>query len=266
MPTLLVNADDFGLHGDINRGIADCVRAGAIQSVSICPVGKALDWCQVRSFSQSGVRIGIHLTLVGEPWGTNGRVFPDWKEFARTVLTGGVRFQHELIRETRWQFDCVTKRQIPLSHVDSHQHVHMLPSVFGCVKAAAKELGILRMRIPFCPHGSLIRKSAGGIALQALARYRWRGHGSRMACIGIRRAGHNTAETLALELKTCAAHAPWDLELIAHPGVSTPELMQSYSSWNFDWTGERDALLSSQFKMAVASAGYKFADVSTPAL
>lgn len=259
MPTLLVNADDYGIHHDINRGIADCVHAGTIQGISVCPVGRALDWTELKNFAQNGVRIGIHFTFVGEPWGTDGRLLSDWKTLARAILTGGVLFQDALMRETRWQLQQAVAHEVPLSHVDSHQHVHMLPVVFGCVLTVAREHGIPRIRIPFCPHRSLIRKNPGGLGLQTLANYRRRSLGGRMACIGIRHAGHNTCETLAQELRTCAAVSSLDIELISHPGITTDELRRSYPTWGFDWTGERDALLNDRFRTAVASAGYTFA-------
>ena len=84
--TILVNADDFGLHRDINRGILDCVERGRVQSVSFSPIGRAIDWPKLAELARQGVRTGIHVTLVGEPWGTDGRLFKNWKELARHLI------------------------------------------------------------------------------------------------------------------------------------------------------------------------------------
>jgi hypothetical protein len=46
---------------------------------------------------------------------------------------------------------------------------------------------------------------------------------------------------------------------VVHPGVNTPELERRYESWHFDWTTERDALLSDEFADAVQSSGFSFA-------
>src|SRR4051794_17886310 len=83
MPTVLVNADDFGLHRDIDRGILDCVEAGVVQSVSFSPQGESLDWNALRNLHDRGVRVGLHVTLVGEPWLTDGRIIPGWKDLAK---------------------------------------------------------------------------------------------------------------------------------------------------------------------------------------
>jgi hypothetical protein len=49
------------------------------------------------------------------------------------------------------------------------------------------------------------------------------------------------------------------VELVVHPGVNTPDLESRYSEWGFNWSGERDALLSAQFAEAVSASGYTFA-------
>src|ERR1700722_8960725 len=92
--SLLVNADDFGLHADINRGISGCVDSGRVQSVSFSATGQAVDWKKLQEWSRHGVLVGLHITLVGEPWATDGRVLQDWKDLARRLL-----LQHHSIRE-----------------------------------------------------------------------------------------------------------------------------------------------------------------------
>ena len=72
---LLVNADDFGLHSDINRGISECVESGRVQSVSFAAVGQAVDWKKLQEWQRSRVLTGLHLTLFGEPWANDDRVF-----------------------------------------------------------------------------------------------------------------------------------------------------------------------------------------------
>jgi hypothetical protein len=50
-----------------------------------------------------------------------------------------------------------------------------------------------------------------------------------------------------------------DVELCVHPGINTPQLEQRYADWRFDWTGERDALLSPRFHESIDRAGYALA-------
>src|SRR4051812_889186 len=86
MPTLLVNADDFGLHRDIDRGILDCIDHGVVQSLSFSPQGESLDWRLLADLRRRGVRVGLHITLVGEPWMSDDRLVPGWKDLVKQLV------------------------------------------------------------------------------------------------------------------------------------------------------------------------------------
>src|SRR5271154_1349701 len=101
---LLVNADDFGLHADINRGISDCVERGRVQSVSFSATGRAVDWKKLQEWARHGVLIGLHVTLVGEPWATDGRVIPGWRDLAKQLLMPRSKIGEVVNREIRRQF------------------------------------------------------------------------------------------------------------------------------------------------------------------
>jgi hypothetical protein len=77
-----------------------------------------------------------------------------------------------------------------------------------------------------------------------------------LPCLGLATAGHNTAAIFAHELTTAVGQ---DVELVVHPGVNTPSLETRYTDWHFDWTGERDALLSTQFHEALSLNRFTFA-------
>ncbi|HVB58644.1 MAG TPA: ChbG/HpnK family deacetylase [Candidatus Acidoferrales bacterium] len=259
--SLLVNADDFGLHADINRGILDCVERGRVQSISFSPIGESADWAKLLELVRHGVRVGLHVTLVGERWATDGRIVSGWRGLAKQLLVSGPVMQKAVESEIRRQFDlCADHGFDPslLSHLDSHQHVHLLGGVWQTCVRIAGDYSIPRIRVPWCPSLRDIKKSFGGLALQALARQRRTGGAGFLACLGLAHAGHNTAETLSMELNH-AARAGWPpAELIAHPGVNTPGLQSRYADWNFDWSRERDALLSNRFAEGVRASGYMF--------
>jgi chitin disaccharide deacetylase len=259
---LLVNADDFGLHKDIDYGILDCVERGRVQSVSFSPTGKSLDWRKLLELNRGGVRLGIHITLVGEPWGSDGRVVSDWKDLLRRLALQGRAMKDGIEREIRWQFQiCGDNGLAPetLAHLDSHQHVHALAAVWDPCLRLAKEHGIPRIRVPWCPSLGVIKKSLAGMVLQTLAARRAKEVSQFLACLGIAHAGCNTVEILSDEL-ACAARAGHPgVEMVVHPGRDTPELKSRYPDWQFHWSGERDALLSAQFIEGIAASGYAFA-------
>jgi predicted glycoside hydrolase/deacetylase ChbG (UPF0249 family) len=259
---LLVNADDFGLHPDIDHGILECVERGRVQGISFCPTGRSLEWKKLVELMDQGVHVGLHLTLVGEPWSTDGRLIPDWQHLVRQLLLGGQPIRAAIGAEIQRQLQLCADHGVDprrLSHLDSHQHVHVLAGLWGLYLDQAKEHGIPRIRVPWCPTLRIIKKSVGGIALQSLAWLRTRQVDGYLACVGLAHAGHNTPATLSEELHDAAHAGRPDLELVAHPGTSTEDLQSRYASWKFDWDSERGALLSAEFANAVEQNGYVFA-------
>jgi predicted glycoside hydrolase/deacetylase ChbG (UPF0249 family) len=265
--SLLVNADDFGLHADINRGISECIERGSVQSVSFSATGQAVDWNKLQEWSRHGVLLGLHLTLVGEPWSTDGRTLHTWKDLARQLLFQRHSIREDVNREIRRQFQLCADNGLDartLSHVDSHQHVHVLSGAWEPCVATAREYGIPRIRIPWCPSLLAVKKSFGGIALQAMSWRRMAEVKFSLPCLGLAHSGRNTIATFSHELNSATRGADdatsAGVEMVVHPGVNTPALESKFADWRFNWTGERDALLSAQFADAVAATGYKFAD------
>lgn len=260
--SLLVNADDLGLHPDIDRGIFDCIEKGRVQSVSFSPQGRSIDWKKLADLQHQGVRVGLHVTLVGEPWLTDGRLIASWKDLMKQMISRAPQMRIDVEKEIERQFEACGENGVnpaTLSHLDSHQHVHAFGGIWQpCIKRARK-YGIPRVRVPWSPSMRAIKKNIGGIALQAIARRRRGDVPGFLPCLGIAHAGHNTATLFRSEL-ACAGGG--DVELVVHPGVNTPALQRRYADWHFDWTGERDALLSQEFADAVAASGFNFAQTS----
>ena len=62
---IIVNADDFGLHTEINKGIIKGYQAGFITSTSLMCSAPAFEDAVALARQNDGLGIGIHLTLVG---------------------------------------------------------------------------------------------------------------------------------------------------------------------------------------------------------
>lgn len=251
MPLLHINADDFGLHADMDRGILACVDAGRVTGVSVAVNGQSFDSLAVRALAQR-VQVGLHVTLVGESWLTLPKSFKNWSTLVPWLAWPGHAAQLE--REVRAQLAALQDAGVAPTHVDSHQHVHMMPTIWPAVRRMAREAGIKRVRVPATPDRRIAKQSAAGKILQYLAERRR--EPASMPCIGIAQAGHNTAERLAVELEAACGV---DVELVAHPGIDTPELQARYPDWKFDWRTEQAALMSGEWGEAVARLGYRIA-------
>ena len=65
MKQLIINADDFGLHPLINKGIIEGHRHGMITSTSLMPSAPAFEEAVQLAKETPSLGVGIHLTLVG---------------------------------------------------------------------------------------------------------------------------------------------------------------------------------------------------------
>jgi predicted glycoside hydrolase/deacetylase ChbG (UPF0249 family) len=150
---LIVNADDFGKDESITKDIAQCVDRGVVTSASIMPnmpaAGSALKEAKLRRDHAS---FGVHLTLCEGPSLTNAATLTgNSGKFSRRgslglrVLLGSVDME-ELRSELRAQISLVQDYGIPVSHLDSHKHLHHLPLVASAVGELAVEFGISRIR------------------------------------------------------------------------------------------------------------------------
>jgi chitin disaccharide deacetylase len=139
MIVAVVNADDFGLSTSINEGISVACDQGILRSASLMPNGDAFDDAIDRLRSLPDLRVGVHLSLVGErpiapteslPGLVREGKLPDsYADFTRDYLLR--RFPlREVRREIAAQIDLVLGAGIKPTHLDSHQHIHLLPGIF----------------------------------------------------------------------------------------------------------------------------------------
>lgn len=250
MPICHINADDFGLHRDIDRGIVACVDAGRCTGISMSVNGNSVDWTLAKELA-SRVEVGVHATLVGEPWLSEKRFFSSWSRLMPWLLLPGARAKLE--REIRLQIQTMIEHGIRPTHLDSHQHVHMMSPIWPvCVRLAA-EFSIRRIRAPATPDRAIAKQSVAGKILQRMSEIRRRINPATLPCIGIAFAGHNTSEILTRELEHSRGR---DIELVAHPAFDTPSLRERYGAWQFDWETERGALLGAELGETCARLGY----------
>jgi predicted glycoside hydrolase/deacetylase ChbG (UPF0249 family) len=161
-PGLIVNADDFGIHPGTNAGILSAYDRGLVSSVSLMVTMPHLnDSC--RDLQASRIPAGLHLSL------TQGRAVLPRAQLSDLVDTAG-NFRHSaqhflLLRggqrdagvmsqiraEFAAQFALARDYGIPLTHVDSHQHVHMNAMIFAVLADLAPRFGVSRIRFSWEP-------------------------------------------------------------------------------------------------------------------
>jgi predicted glycoside hydrolase/deacetylase ChbG (UPF0249 family) len=123
---LIVNADDFGQHEGINRGIIYCHTHGIVTSTSLMVTGKALDQASALACEHPRLSVGLHFDVWGE----------DEREFDTHDITATRdEFRRQLDR-----FMQVMGR--PPTHVDSHRHAHREEHLLPHFRQWVKPLGV----------------------------------------------------------------------------------------------------------------------------
>ena len=164
------------------------------------------------------------------------------------------------------QFDAV--KHLPISHIDSHQHLHALPAIMRVVCRFASQRGIPAIRLPadgpafaYVPPA----RRAQAAALAATARLSQRhitASGLRTSdhFSGMAVSGHLTAPVLAAYLRSAR---PGLTEIVCHPGADNSALSQVFD-WGYDWQGELDALRSEEAHGALASSAVRISTWAGP--
>ena len=273
MKQLIVNADDFGLHPLINAGIIKGHQEGFITSTSLMP--SAPCWQEAVRLAKENPRlgIGVHLTLVGgvpsvlpkeqvsSLLDDDGLFLPDYVAFAKRYYSGAVK-KAELEAELRAQLERALSCGVNITHIDSHQHTHVLPGINSLVLKLSNEYNIIRVRIPKEGYlftggfqtgiGRLIGRS--GLSFCAdMAALRADSLGLRhpQHFYGMLAGGHLNAQLIANILRQLPEGVS---EIMTHPGMDSAALGKAFS-WKYHWREELDAYLDAGNKALLKELG-----------
>ena len=175
---LVLNADDFGLSPSVNRSILRAAEEGLLKSASLMVThAAAQDAVLAAAASPVPLALGLHFCL------TSGRACAPPEEIplladrdgrlkrgflGLTRLLKSSRFAEARIQARRelaaqWaEFDRLTQMapNCPVDHLDSHQHIHVLPGLFLPLMADARKRNLI-LRIPAERIGAVSRLFAG---------------------------------------------------------------------------------------------------------
>lgn len=225
MPLLVIVADDLGVDTPRNRGIAEAVRSGIVTAVSVLANGSATTEVPAILADCARVQTGLHLNLSEGPSLTGGpRVLVDGsgrfpgKDRARAALLDDRIDLRGLEEEIEAQFDALHALGIPISFVNAHQHVHVLPRVAPLVARAAARRGVAAIRVPGpggAPSGlrSLLRFAGA-------AREVFRQAGLRIPDVFLGHRFLDRPDEATLREEIDAAGSESVAELMVHPGYA----------------------------------------------
>jgi chitin disaccharide deacetylase len=164
---LIVNADDFGFTAGINRAIVEAHTHGIVTSSTLMANGRAFEDAVRSATTIPRLSVGCHVVLIdGEPVlnadlsslttaDSGGVRFRDGlKSFAVRALTGHLN-PREIEAEASAQIRKLQSAGVSVSHVDTHKHTHLFPSVLRPLLSAARACGVRAVRNPFGPRKPL---------------------------------------------------------------------------------------------------------------
>jgi len=268
---LLVTADDFGLTDGVNSGIVRAHVDGVVTSASLLAVGSAYDGAVELARRTPSLAVGVHLAAVGEDppllspaevpslVGASGGFPLSYRSVLRSAALGRLD-PCDVRREFRAQIERVRGEGLTVTHLDTHQHLHLWPVIGRIVVDLALEYGIPAVRLPrshrHSPLGLGVRALAGALA-------------TRLAAAGLRYtsdfAGLDEAGALDLAmprvLAGLARRGRPTAELNAHPGEAGDGLHDRFA-WGYRWEHELAVLCDRTLPARIRAAGFTLASWS----
>jgi predicted glycoside hydrolase/deacetylase ChbG (UPF0249 family) len=239
-----------------------------VTSTSIMATGAAFEHAVALARSRPGLAVGLHFVLtehrplVGAAGAASlveadGRFPPHLKHVLERRLRGRVSLSQVRL-ELEAQLRRVREAGLAVSHIDGHQHVHVLPGIAAVVAELAREHGIGAVRYPAeRVRGYMLRsfehasRVAEQLALNVFcAASPLRGLRRSDEFVGFYFGGRLDEANLATVLAGLPAGRT--VELMCHPGH---EDMQPSGGWRYAWAAERDALTSPRIRDLVAARG-----------
>lgn len=271
--SLIVTADDFGLHPAVNEAVEQAHRQGILTAASLMVGGGAAVDAVRRARELPSLHVGLHLVLADGLATLAPGLIPGLADetghMDAAMFTRGVRYfampsvRRQLEAEIRAQFAAFAQTGLPLDHVNVHKHFHVHPTILSTLLKVGRDYGMPAMRVPDEPFWFAAR-SAGlgpGIAQAllspwiALMKHRLRRarvfHNDKI--FGIARSGAIDEASL---LAILARLPPGVSEIYLHPATQSGAAIAASMS-RYRHAQELEALSSPGVRAALGAVAFR---------
>lgn len=239
---LVINADDYGLLPSVNDSILEVYAAGNLTSTTLMVNMPGTEDAVSKASAYPGLSFGLHFCLTeGKPLtkcttlvDASGHFLRRSKLIRKSVL--GQVDRAEIQAEFIAQLAAFAETGLALSHVDSHQHVHMAPGIFAAIYPVlrARNLPVRLIRPLPLQQKRGLSKQLKNLVLSANARRIGRAPGIRSndyltSIHDLPDPEYRQTESYARLL--AAATKSMVLELMVHPYLESKDLKQLYSDY-----------------------------------
>jgi len=273
MKILIINADDMGVSQAVNNAVISLYKASAITGTSVIAVGDAFpEAC--RLLRDNGIKeAGVHITLTGkfkpvtfenpEIKGLLSKqgYFPRDYFFLSSKCSLGKIKKQALRAEMYAQIEKVKREGLTVTHLDGHEHVHMMPWVLDIALELCVEFSIPYIRIPV--ESPLVFRISFKVkdlirygALKLFSIKAKRKVPKVAVCSNSAFLGHFHSGRLNRKILLSLADTITDgiTELAVHPSENSPLFFKSFP-WYRNGTVEVEALKSEEWKDKLNSLG-----------
>lgn len=156
-----MTGDDFGAAVAVNEAIERAHLEGILNTASLMVSGAAAEDAVARARRLPSLRVGLHIVVVcGRPILPPERI-PDLVDsggvFSTRLVRAGFRYfflpavQRQLAAEIRAQFERFRATGLTLDHVNTHNHMHLHPTVLRLILDIGGTFGLRAIRLPHEP-------------------------------------------------------------------------------------------------------------------
>ncbi len=154
----IFNADDFGISKGVNAAIVKAHREGILNSASLMINQKYAADAVKLAKEMPELEIGLHVNLTNEYPAAPSRQIPLLVDGQGKLKNGFVnlfllsflkprQLQQQAETEMRAQITKYLATGLPLQHLDSHRHIHLIPPIFKAMRKLQKEFEVPRIRV-----------------------------------------------------------------------------------------------------------------------
>ncbi len=267
--SLIVTADDFGLHPAVNEAVEQAHRQGILTAASLMVGGGAAVDAVRRARELPSLRVGLHLVLADGLATLAPGLIPGLADetghMDAAMFTRGVRYfampsvRRQLEAEIRAQFAAFARTGLVLDHVNVHKHFHLHPTLLSLLLRIGREYGMRAVRVPDEPLWFAAASDRSAAVARVLIRpwvslvkHRLRRAGMfhNDHIFGIACSGAMNEEVL---LKIIARLPAGVTEIYLHPAATQEAIASSMADYRHG--DELAALLSPRVRAAIGEAG-----------
>lgn len=150
---IILHADDLGMNAQVNRAVFDLMAEEQLTSGSLIANGPAFSEAAASALRFPECSFGVHLNITEfaplRPCKALEPLLDGDGNFRRSHkwFVFGDAQQKAVLQEWSAQLEHVREAGVPITHIDSHHHVHTRLGLFRCLKQLCRDHGIRRVRI-----------------------------------------------------------------------------------------------------------------------